>query len=152
MQIDTARYRNIVVLTGAGVSVASGLPTYRGPGGVWDEHRVEEFGHVRTLREQPRRTWQLFGSLRGPVAQARPNAAHLALARFEAGLHARRNFLLITQNVDGLHRSAGTEGWSSCTATSCARGAPIPTARSSRSRTPPRTPTRCPAARAAPAC
>jgi NAD-dependent deacetylase len=108
MPIDASRYRSIVVLTGAGISVASGLPIYRGPGGVWDEHQVEEFGHVRTLREQPQRTWQLFGALRGPVTQARPNAGHAALARFEAGLKAHQSFLLVTQNVDGLHRRAGS--------------------------------------------
>ena len=70
MQIDASPYRSIVVLTGAGISVASGLPIYRGPGGVWDEHQVEDFGHVRTLREQPQRTWQLFGALR--VRSRRP--------------------------------------------------------------------------------
>lgn len=109
MQIDASRYRHIVVLTGAGVSAASGLRTYRGPGGVWDEHNVEEYGSARALREQPGKTWQLFGSLRGPIAKAEPNAAHLALARFESQLKPSQSFLLVTQNVDGLHQRAGSK-------------------------------------------
>ncbi|MGE4049423.1 MAG: NAD-dependent deacetylase [Piscinibacter sp.] len=109
MHIDVRNYRNIVVLTGAGISVASGLPTYRGMGGVWDTHNVEEYGHVRALQAQPARTWQLFGSMRGPVAKAQPNAAHLALAQLEASLGSHQNYLLITQNVDGLHQRAGSQ-------------------------------------------
>ncbi len=108
MQIDSRDYRNIVVLTGAGISVASGLPTYRGLGGVWDTHNVEEYGHIRALHSQPARTWQLFGAMRGPIAKAQPNSAHVALAQFEASLDANQNFLLITQNVDGLHQRAGS--------------------------------------------
>ena len=108
MQIDARDHRNIVVLTGAGISVASGLPTYRGLGGVWDEHNVEEYGHVRSLQAQPARTWQLFGSMRGPIASAQPNAAHRSLAEFEARLSPQQNYLLITQNVDGLHQRAGS--------------------------------------------
>ena len=109
MQIDTRGYRNIVVLTGAGISVASGLPTYRGLGGVWDEHNVEEYGHVRALQSQPARTWRLFGALRDPIAKAQPNAAHRALAQFEASLGPQQNYLLVTQNVDGLHQRAGSQ-------------------------------------------
>lgn len=108
MQIDPRGHRHIVVLTGAGISVASGLPTYRGVGGVWDTHNVEEYGHVSALQSDPARTWQLFGAMRGPIARAQPNAAHLALARFEAGLAPDQNYLLITQNVDGLHQRAGS--------------------------------------------
>ncbi len=108
MQLDARQYRNIVVLTGAGISVASGLPTYRGLGGVWDTHDVEEYGHARTLRSQPARTWRFFGAMRGPVARAQPNAAHRALAQFEDRLGPGQSYLLITQNVDGLHQKAGS--------------------------------------------
>ena len=108
MQLDVRNHRNVVVLTGAGISVASGLPTYRGLGGVWDAHKVEEYGHVRALQAQPARAWQLIGSMRGPVARARPNAAHRALAEFEARLGRQQHYLLITQNVDGLHQRAGS--------------------------------------------
>jgi NAD-dependent deacetylase len=108
VQIEKGDYRNIVVLTGAGVSVASGLPTYRGPGGVWAEHEVETYGHARALELYPERTWRLFGALRDPVVRAQPNAAHRALAQFEVSLRADQEFLLVTQNVDGLHQRAGS--------------------------------------------
>jgi NAD-dependent deacetylase len=108
MRIDAREYRNIVVLTGAGVSVASGLPTYRGQGGIWEKHEVAQYGHARALYEHPERTWRLFGAMRAPVARAQPNAAHRALAQFEAGLRAEQKFLLVTQNVDGLHQRAGS--------------------------------------------
>lgn len=108
MALDLSRYRRIVFLTGAGISAASGLRTYRGPGGIWDDAEVAECAHVHTLQRQPRRTWALFGGMREPVAAAAPNAAHLALARFEATLGPEHDFLLITQNIDGLHQRAGS--------------------------------------------
>ena len=108
MQIDLSRYQHIVILTGAGVSAESGLCTYRGPGGVWDEHQVAEYGNVRALAERPAATWQLFGGLRAAVQQASPNAGHLALAQAEARLRHDQNLLLVTQNVDGLHQQAGS--------------------------------------------
>ncbi|MFO1408260.1 MAG: NAD-dependent deacylase [Steroidobacteraceae bacterium] len=108
MTLDLRKYRRIVVLTGAGVSVASGLPTYRGEGGVWEKHNVEAFGHASSLERHPERTWQLFGPMRGAIARAEPNAAHLALAHVEARLGSHQDFLLVTQNVDGLHQRAGS--------------------------------------------
>lgn len=108
MKIDKAKYRKIVVLTGAGISAGSGLRTYRGPDGVWEEHKVEEYGHADTFRTQPQNTWRLFGGMRAPVLAAQPNAAHFALARFESELGGDRDFLLVTQNVDGLHQRAGS--------------------------------------------
>ncbi|MFY9824591.1 MAG: NAD-dependent deacylase [Thermoanaerobaculia bacterium] len=107
-RIDVARYQNIVVLTGAGVSAGSGLRTYRGPGGVWEEYNVEEYGHIRSFRARPQTTWRLYGSRRESLRAAEPNAAHLALARLEARLRPDQRFLLITQNVDGLHHRAGS--------------------------------------------
>lgn len=109
MRIDASLYANIVVLTGAGISAGSGLRTYRGEEGIWDEYNIEEYGHAQTLREQPEQTWRLFGAMRAPVRAAIPNAAHLALARFEARLHPDQQFLLVTQNVDGLHQRAGSQ-------------------------------------------
>lgn len=108
MQIDISVYKRIVVLTGAGVSVASGLRPYRGPNGVWEEHDVARLGHVNALTQRPRDTWHLFGSMREPVLAARPNPAHVALARWESSLRPDQEFLLITQNVDGLHQQAGS--------------------------------------------
>jgi len=108
MRINTSRYKNIVMLTGAGVSAGSGLRTYRGPDGVWEEHKVEEYGNIQTLIEHPERTWQLFGGMRAPVQAAVPNAAHYALARLENSLRPEQRFLLVTQNVDRLHQRAGS--------------------------------------------
>jgi len=109
MRIDRSKYSRIVVLTGAGISAGSGLRTYRGPDGIWDEYEVERFGNVSTLHDRPEETWRLFGGMREPVLAARPNAAHLALARWEAQLSPHQQFLLVTQNVDELHQRAGSK-------------------------------------------
>lgn len=77
MRINLASYRNIVVLTGAGVSAGSGLRTYRGPDGVWEEHRVEEYGHVQALLERPDKTWKLFGAMRAPLRAAVPGSRNV---------------------------------------------------------------------------
>ena len=106
--LDIHRYARIVVLTGAGISAASGLRTYRGPDGVWEEHDVELMGHVTALLHNPADTWRLFGGMRVPVRQAQPNAAHRALAQLEARLQPHQQMLLVTQNVDGLHQAAGS--------------------------------------------
>jgi NAD-dependent deacetylase len=108
MRIDIRDYGRIVVLTGAGVSIASGLRPYRGPDGVCEEHDVARPGHLTALAERPRDTWALFGGMREPILAARPNPAHVALARWEASLRADQEFLLVTQNVDGLHQQAGS--------------------------------------------
>ena len=107
--IDRTRYSRVVVLTGAGISVASGLRPYRGPDGVWEQHDVERLGHVSALQERPADTWRLFGAMREPVLAASPNAAHVALAQWEASLSSSQEFLLVTQNVDGLHQKAGSK-------------------------------------------
>lgn len=109
MRLDCQQYSSVVVLTGAGISAASGLRTYRGPDGVWEEYEVETFGHVDALTNQPQETWRLFGGLRHAVRGAKPNAAHLALARWERSLGPHQQFLLVTQNVDGLHQQAGSQ-------------------------------------------
>ena len=107
--IDRSKYSRIVVLTGAGISAGSGLRTYRGPDGVWEEHEVEKYGHADALAQRPEETWRLFGGMRQPVLDAKPNAAHFALAAWEADLHEGQEFLIVTQNVDGLHQRAGSK-------------------------------------------
>ncbi|MEM9193643.1 MAG: Sir2 family NAD-dependent protein deacetylase [Myxococcota bacterium] len=104
-KIDFAQYRHIVVLTGAGVSAASGLQTFRGPGGLWTSGGDAEAATLAGFREDPGRSWRLFGALREAAQKARPNAAHRALAGAEEV--APGAFTLVTQNVDGLHRRAG---------------------------------------------
>lgn len=108
MLIDRRRYARIVILTGAGISAASGLRTYRGPGGVWEEHDVKRLGHVAALADRPADVWKLFGEMRQSILAARPNQAHDVLAQWEAELAGDQEFLLVTQNVDGLHRMAGS--------------------------------------------
>lgn len=107
-QLQAVSWRHIVVLTGAGISVASGLPTYRGPGGLWTRPGMEEIPDAGMLAHDASRVWSLFGPLREQVRTAAPNAAHLALARWEGQRAEGRTFTLLTQNVDGLHSRAGS--------------------------------------------
>jgi NAD-dependent deacetylase len=99
----------IVVLTGAGISAESGIPTFRGPEGYWQvgsqNYMPEEMATLRMFRRMPEEVWAWYLYRRSLCRQAAPNAAHEALARLEARLEDR--FLLITQNVDGLHLRAG---------------------------------------------
>lgn len=98
--------RNVVVLTGAGISVASGLKPYRGPGGVWTTNPELVSRLVAGVDAQT--LWTVTCEWRKEVVSARPNAAHDALAAYERDLIDRGgSFTLITQNVDGLHTKAG---------------------------------------------
>ncbi|XXF74891.1 Sir2 family NAD-dependent protein deacetylase [Myxococcaceae bacterium GXIMD 01537] len=107
-RLRSGSWRHIVVLTGAGVSVASGLPTYRGPGGLWTRPETGEVPDAAMLAEAPSRIWSHFGPLRRHLETARPNAAHLALASWEQRFGQGQTFTLLTQNVDGLHMRAGS--------------------------------------------
>ena len=75
--INISDYRQIVVMTGAGISAASGLPTYRGAGGLWNEIDVENNATAAAVQSDPKRVWRFFAELRKKVAGARPNAAGL---------------------------------------------------------------------------
>lgn len=100
----------IVVLTGAGVSLASGIPTFRGsdPGAIW-AHDITELATLRYFTSDPAGSWRWYRERFGRVLAARPNPAHHALAGLERW-HARRrrDFLLVTQNIDTLHERAGS--------------------------------------------
>lgn len=106
--LETSNYGHIVVLTGAGVSVASGLSTFRGPGGGLAEMLLP-VSDGRDLPGNLPDVWQVYGYLRGLCAQTAPNAAHLALAKWQQKWSASRSITLVTQNVDGLHQKAGSE-------------------------------------------
>jgi NAD-dependent deacetylase len=94
-----------LVLTGAGISVESGLPPFRGPGGIWTRFDPEEYGHIDTFRNDPEKAWVLLTELISGSLNAKPNGAHEALTRLQKlGLAGP----IITQNVDGLHRQAGS--------------------------------------------
>lgn len=106
--IPLDQYRKIVVLTGAGVSVASGLPAYRGPDGLWKDEEIAAYAMAETWREDPLGVWRMFGGFRGEIQPAEPNPAHVALSRFEHASSGDRTLTVITQNVDGLHQKAGS--------------------------------------------
>ena len=97
--------RRVVALTGAGVSAESGVPTFRGPGGLWQSHRPEDLATPEAFRREPRLVWEWYDWRRGLVAAARPNPAHRWLACYE---ETHPDFVLATQNVDGLHNAAGS--------------------------------------------
>jgi NAD-dependent deacetylase len=96
----------IAVLTGAGISAESGLPTFRGAGGLWEGHRVEEVATPMAFRRDPSLVWRFYNARRAGLAKVQPNAGHHALVQLENRFGGER-FTLITQNVDGLHRVAG---------------------------------------------
>ena len=100
--------KRIVVLTGAGVSQESGLPTFRDLGGIWQQVRIEEVASPVAFRESPERVHDFYNQRRRNLqrAEIRPNTAHRALADFEARWPG--GFALITQNVDNLHERAGS--------------------------------------------
>jgi NAD-dependent deacetylase len=101
------RDARITVLTGAGVSAASGVPTFRGPDGWWKHFRPEALATPQAFASDPRLVWEWYDWRRQRIAACRPNAAHEVLAAWSARF---RNFTLITQNVDGLHERAGARG------------------------------------------
>lgn len=101
-----ARPRNIVILTGAGVSAESGVPTFRGPDGLWEGHRVEDVATPQAFRRNPALVQRFYDERRAALDRVAPNAAHLALARLDAEWPGE--FLLVTQNVDDLHDRAGS--------------------------------------------
>lgn len=97
---------SIVILTGAGISAESGLATFRGPGGLWEGHRVEDVCTPEALATDPVLVHRFYDARRAALATVEPNAAHRALARLDAQWPGE--LLLVTQNVDDLHERAGT--------------------------------------------
>jgi len=96
----------LFVLTGAGISAESGLATFRGSGGLWNGHRVEEVATPEAWEANPELVWRFYSMRRRDAADAQPNAAHRALADIEEQMGDR--FYLCTQNVDDLHERAGS--------------------------------------------
>lgn len=95
----------VVALTGAGISAESGIPTFRGAGGLWKSFRPEELATPEAFARDPRLVWEWYLWRRGLIARAQPNAGHYALVRLE---QRAPRFTLVTQNVDGLHERAGS--------------------------------------------
>ncbi|HEV7858990.1 MAG TPA: NAD-dependent deacylase [Pyrinomonadaceae bacterium] len=102
-----ARARRVLVLTGAGVSAESGVPTFRGGGGtaVWKGMPFDVISSARMLEQDLPAVWEWFDYRRGVLAKLSPNPAHTALAKWQDQFE---NFTLVTQNIDGLHQAAGS--------------------------------------------
>ncbi len=96
----------LVALTGAGVSAESGVPTFRGDGGLWENYRAQDLATPEAFERDPELVWRFYKWRRQLVRGCRPNRAHNLLAEIE---HEVDDFTLITQNVDGLHQRAGSE-------------------------------------------
>ena len=104
---DTSNISNIVILTGAGVSAESGLGTFRGPGGLWEGHRVEDICTPEALARNRELVLDFYDQRRMALASVKPNAAHEALARLDREWPG--GLLIVTQNVDDLHERAGAK-------------------------------------------
>ncbi|MES2494047.1 MAG: NAD-dependent deacylase [Pseudomonadota bacterium] len=102
---DNTRPRNIVILTGAGVSAESGIDTFRSAGGLWEQHRVEDVATPEAFARDPELVLRFYDMRRAAIQTKAPNPAHVALARLDAAWDG--NLLIVTQNVDDLHERGG---------------------------------------------
>ena len=100
-----AQSERVLAFTGAGISAESGIPIFRGAGGLWKQFRPEDLATPEAFRRDPKLVWEWYNWRRGLIAQAEPNPGHFALAALEG---IKPGFVLVTQNVDGLHERAGS--------------------------------------------
>lgn len=103
--VDMTEIRNIVILTGAGISAESGIDTFRGAGGLWENHRVEDVATPEAFVRDPELVLRFYDKRRKAIQQKQPNAAHEALARLDRDWDGE--LLIVTQNVDDLHERSG---------------------------------------------
>ena len=103
---DILNSQKTIALTGAGISVESGIPDFRSAGGLWSKYDPEEYAHISAFQSNPAKVWQMIKEMMELVLGAEPNPAHIALAELEQmGLLSS----VITQNVDGLHQRGGSK-------------------------------------------
>jgi len=103
---DILKSQHVVAFTGAGISSESGIPTYRGAGGLWNTYDPNRYANIHYFKEDPSYYWSFFRDVRYPMLESVvPNKAHLALAEMERLGHMQT---VITQNIDGLHQEAGS--------------------------------------------
>jgi NAD-dependent deacetylase len=98
--------KRVAVLTGAGVSAESGVPTFRASDGLWEGHRIEDVATPSGFQRNPALVWRFYNQRRVNVSQVKPNPGHYALMKME--IRYGKGFTLATQNVDGLHQTAGS--------------------------------------------
>lgn len=96
--------KNLIILTGSGISAESGIKTFRDSGGLWEEHRVEDVASIEGWYRNPKLMLEFYNQRRAQLLMAEPNAAHIGLAQLEAEFEVK----IITQNVDNLHERAGS--------------------------------------------
>jgi NAD-dependent deacetylase len=104
--ISIAPTDHVFVLTGAGISAESGLPTFRGSDGLWEGYSIEDVCTPQAWQRNPAEVWAFYSARRASGQKAKPNPGHIALAELESKLP--RRFFLCTQNVDDLHEQAGS--------------------------------------------
>lgn len=133
MDLHFSHYERIVFFTGAGMSAESGVPTYRGAGGIWKEYDYNSYACQDAFDRDPQKVWDFHNYRRGLVGACSPNAGHALIAKLEKV----KDVVVVTQNIDGLHQQAGSERvyelhgslWKlrcdSCGATSETRDAPL---------------------------
>ncbi len=102
--LDVSEFRRIVFFTGAGLSVASGVPTYRGQGGLWHEYDYQTYACQRAFDRDPDKVWDFHDKRREAVGACEPNEGHAIIARVQ---DERPGTWIVTQNIDGLHQKAG---------------------------------------------
>lgn len=107
IELNPGHLERVVALTGAGISAESGVPTFRGAGGLWQQYRAEELATPQAFAADPKLVWEWYLYRRQLIASAEPNPGHASLVDLENVLGD--HWTLITQNVDGLHRRAGNK-------------------------------------------
>ena len=105
-----AKAKNIVVLSGAGISAESGVPTFRGAGGFWRKYQAQQLATPESFEANPSLVWEFYSYRREVMQSKHPNLAHKAIAELEKRLKPQgRSVVVITQNIDELHKRAGSE-------------------------------------------
>lgn len=105
-----AKAKNIVVLSGAGMSAESGVPTFRGAGGFWRTYQAQQLATPESFEANPSLVWEFYSYRREVMQSKNPNPAHKAIAQLEKRFKAQgRSVVVVTQNIDELHKRAGSE-------------------------------------------
>ncbi len=106
MSVRFSDFERIVFFTGAGMSAESGIPTYRGKGGVWTEYNYEDYACQRAFDRDPNKVWDFHDKRRAAVSACEPNPGHLSVARVQS---RKSSTIIVTQNIDGMHQRAGAK-------------------------------------------